>query len=146
MLLYQHGRFCIEGVSFAIPDGFYLDCDPEELHVDGLSLYPSDRSCRIDILLEYDSEAPEEALEALFAPDSGMHLRGEIRPVSCNGLTGCEAWYDARREHYYETRFAVSAGKRQHNLCLIVTSSEGPLDELLKRPDIAALRSSLRKD
>ena len=150
MLLYQKGRFSLEGVSFAVPDGFYLDSDPDGVRaetpcMDGLVLYPSDRACRVDILLEYDCGAPEEEFAALFAPGSGMYRRGEPRPVACNGLSGFEVWYDTKHEHSYEARFAVEEGARRHNLCLTVTS-ESPLDELLTRPDIAALRSSLRKD
>ena len=29
MLIYKQGRFWAEGISFQIPDGFYLDTSPD---------------------------------------------------------------------------------------------------------------------
>ena len=145
MLRYEKGQFSLEGVSFTIPDGWYLDCSPDVIFVNGLELYPPDYACCVDIFLSYDRKSPEEELATLFAPDSQLKLRGEIRPGSCHGLTGCEAWYDSEGECYYEARFEIRQGRRLHHFCLGV-ASESPLDELLTRPDIAALRSSLRKD
>ena len=150
MLLYQKGRFSLEGVSFAVPDGFYVECDPDEVRVnaiavDGLLLYPSDFACRMEILFQYDCGAPKEELEEFLDDTTVVQLQRELRPITCNGLVGCEAWYGTPEEYYYEARFLVRSGARQHNLCFLMVG-ENPLDKLLTRPDIAALRSSLRKD
>ena len=45
MLMYKQGRLWTEGASICIPDGFFLETDPDINYERGLSAWNSTQSC-----------------------------------------------------------------------------------------------------
>lgn len=54
MLQYKNHRFYYEGVSFALPDGYYLDTNYGDGAEDALDFWAKDMSLRIRIAIERD--------------------------------------------------------------------------------------------
>ena len=44
MMLYKQGRFWVEGASFQIPEGFYIETDPDVNYERGLAAWDPTRA------------------------------------------------------------------------------------------------------
>ena len=58
MLLYENHRFYFEGVSFTIPDGYYLDTNYGDGAENSLDFWTKDMSLRIRISIEQETKGP----------------------------------------------------------------------------------------
>lgn len=107
MLLYKDGRFNAAGASFAIPNGFYVDTAPDfECH-DGFVIEDPKHSYSIEIKLTTYDEASDVFLTKLMDDSSFTCLR-DVQPVSTNGLSGHDVFYQTKKEQYYESQFDLS--------------------------------------
>ena len=104
MLQYIGHRLSCDGVSFAIPDGFYLDGETDEGVESGLSLLSPDHTYRLDIGIEhFVHSAPKELANVL--GETGFQVLVDIQSVTVNGLLGYYAAYSSKLRQYYEVRF-----------------------------------------
>lgn len=89
------------GVTFKLPNGFFIDSFPDPVGEDFLALYPPDKSYCLNL-------AAYKAKEPAFTKMSNEILSHEydiIEPVQIiyiNGMTGCRAIYRSSRYSYYE--------------------------------------------
>ena len=65
MLLYKNHRFHYEGVSFAIPDGYYLDTNYGDGASDALDFWTKDKTLRIRIAIEHETKGPLAELNSI---------------------------------------------------------------------------------
>lgn len=109
MLMYKQGRLWTEGVSFCIPDGFFLETDPDVNYEMGIGAWNTTQSCLYMWVISDDEVGTRERLEEA---SCNFKLLSEITPITLNGLSGHWATYRTRCEEYYEVRFALP-GKSQ---------------------------------
>lgn len=104
MLQYIGHRLSCDGVSFVIPDGFYMDSNTDEGVESGVSLLSPDHTYRLDIGIEhfvYPSQ--KELTDALRS--MGYQVLSDIQPITVNGLHGHYAAYSSSQCQYCEVRF-----------------------------------------
>ena len=74
MMLYKQGRFWVEGASFQIPEGFYIETDPDVNYERGLAAWDPTRT---HLSLWAISEEEEEGTKA-----RGV-LQWQKAPLAC---------------------------------------------------------------
>lgn len=114
MIQIKNGRLQKYGLSFALPEGFFLETQSEVGQEDGLEFWSEDETLQMHIDFFCDEENSEETLKSWFLPDSvtgsfNFVLLEPISPVSLDGISGYTAIYrsgDDSEEHkeYYELR------------------------------------------
>lgn len=120
MLLYKNHRFHYEGVSFAIPDGYYLDTNYGDGASDALDFWTKDKALRIRIAIEHETKGPLAELNSIIRDLEDCVVLEGPQEVFMNGLAGYEAVYDSGRRQYYEMRYALSgSGNLQTEIMLL---------------------------
>lgn len=111
MLLYKDGRFYGERVSFAIPEGFYVEDDRDVTDEYGFCAWDPEREYLCCWRFYWDCGDTKEELAKWFCPDCGITPLSEIAPIQINGLRGHSVLYQTRSEQYYEARFDLGEGE-----------------------------------
>ena len=106
MFRYKNHRFYYDNISFQIPDGFFLDANPDEDTDDYLKLVAPDESYDIDIRFEQDCMDAKSELESVIHDLKAEILR-PVAPICMNGLTGYHSTYRDKRTQYYEAWFDI---------------------------------------
>ena len=120
MLQYKNHRFYYEGVSFALPDGYYLDTNYGDGAEDALDFWTKDMSLRIRIAIEPETKGPLKELNSVIRDLEECVVMDGPEANILNGLAGYRAIYDTGRRQYCEMRYAVSgAGDNQTELMLL---------------------------
>ena len=120
MLLYKNQRFYFEGVSFAIPDGYYLDTNYGDGAENSLDFWTNDMSLRIRIAIEQETKGPLKELNSVVQDLEDCVVLEGPDAILQNGLAGYKAIYDTGRRQYCEMRYAVSGtGDNQSELMLL---------------------------
>lgn len=110
MLLYKNHRFYFEGVSFAIPNGYYLDTNYGDGAENSLDFWTKDMSLRIRIAIEQETKGPLKELNSVIRELEDCVVLEGPDVILQNGLAGYRAIYDTGRRQYCEMRYAVSGG------------------------------------
>ena len=120
MLLYKNHRFYFGGVSFAIPDGYYLDTNYGDGAENSLDFWTKDMSLRIRIAIEQETKGPLEELKSVIRDLEDCVVLEGPDAILQNGLAGYKAIYDTGRRQYCEMRYTVSGtGDNQSELMLL---------------------------
>ena len=143
MLLWKDGRFHAFGISFAIPDGFYLESEPETIQENGLSAWTPDMHCRVIWWIEECDISPYDGINNLFSPGSGMTPLGEIEPMDVNGLSGCSALYKTKEEQLFEARLGTGSDSQ---LIVIIEDYTQDIASRIKSPEIQTVLRSIQAD
>ena len=139
MFRYFNHRFHWKNFSFQIPDGFYLDCDPEPSGGNTMWLQSPNFDFYISIDIQIDSEGTQEALRDVII-DMMPECVAPIRPVSVNGLCGHHASYRLIRPRYYELFLDLGGGEL---LNIVIWSSN---DSVYDQTAAAIAALDLRKE
>ena len=97
MLQYKNHRFYYEGVSFALPDGYYLDTNYGDGAEDVLVFWTKDMSLRIRIAIERETKGPLAEIYAVIRDLEDCVVLEEPNETLSNGLTGYRIIYDTGR-------------------------------------------------
>ena len=119
MLLHKNNRFFYEGVSFAIPDGYYLDTNYGDGAEDSLDFWTKDEGLRIRIAVEQETKGPLSELNFLIRALEDCTVLEGPEAIFMNGLAGYRVTYDTGSRQYYELRFAIS-GSDKHQTELMI--------------------------
>ena len=109
MLQYINHRFHFEGISFQIPDNYFLDSTPGEESENTIHLCAPDESYGVEIWVEEDCDGSEAELASVIS-DLTPTVVYPIAPLVINGLCGHHATYRNRRTQYYEAWFDIDDG------------------------------------
>ena len=110
MLVYQNGRFSAFGFSFALPDGFILNTEPDVCYTHGLGAWTPEGDCYVEWEIEQGCTGTLNELRELFAPGSGMFRITDISPIIINGLPGHHVAYSYKGGQRYEIRLSTGDG------------------------------------
>ena len=108
MLQYKNHRFHCSGISFEIPDGYFLDTDCDS-YDNSIWLYPANRSIHILIEVHDSCDGARIELERI-CKDKYVGSVDSFAPVTTNGLEGFMANYRYVREPNYEVWLDISDG------------------------------------
>lgn len=143
MLQWKDGRFHALGISFAIPDGFFLESEQETTHENGLSAWTPDMRCRVDWRIDEYDVSPYDGLNRLFSPNSGLNPQGGIERISVNGLSGFSALYETETAQFLEARLEAGEGGQ---LIVIIQDHKKDIVSLIRSKEIQAVLSGLQAD
>lgn len=130
MLLYKNHRFHCQGVSFTIPEGFYLDTSYDDIHQDTLNLWTKDRSLYICISVQRETQGTHQELSLILRELEDILVTGPIKPISLGGLSGYSAAYTSGPKYYWETHLHISGkGSNQIELLLLLRSKDTLLSD-----------------
>ena len=124
MLQYINHRFYCRGISFQIPDGYFLDSTPGEESDNTIRLYAPDESFAVELRVEEDCDGSQAELASVIH-DLTPTVVYPIAPITVNGLSGHHATYRNRRTQYYEVWFDIDDGVA---LSLVVETKGDILD------------------
>lgn len=141
MLLYKSGRFYVEGVSFQIPDGFYVETDPDLNYEEGLSAW--NPSCSCLYLWMLDKGCADAKTELHKIVDSAFTPYSEVGSIVANGLSGCFILYGEKKEQYYEARFDLGRGKQ---FALIVEARKDDIHKVIKSSEFQTVLDGIRAE
>ena len=140
MLIYKQGRFWDEGVSFCIPDGFFLETDPDVNYERGIGAWNPTQTCLYMWVISDDEVGTREGLEKASCDFKRL---SEITPITLNGLSGHWVAYNTRFEEYYEVRFALPGGKQ---LALILEKEGGKIKTDMDSQEFKDALSGIRAE
>ena len=130
MLQYKNHRVHCQGISFAIPEGYFLDTSYEEVPQDTLHLWSEDEKLYVRIGLEYDTKGPLQELNFILTELEECVVIQEPVAVLYGGLAGFKTVYAVGEVHYTEIRLMIpSTGKTQNDLLLLFRVNGKPLKE-----------------
>lgn len=144
MFYLQDGFFHVNGVSFRLPDGFYLDSCPEEHYKNSFSLYPEDTSFWLQIIVSEDCMDAGKELEYLFIDNTGMKPLGPVTPIAVNGFTGYQTVYCGGLREYYEIRLNLPCGQRLCNFVMVLMAITCSIGEAIAHPGVRQVLKSLQ--
>ena len=110
MFRYLNHRFHWNNISFQIPDGYYLDSDPEMPDKNSIWLLSPTLDFRIAITIMRSNKDTLSALSDSIS-DMNPELIAPIAPISINGLHGHHASYRLIRPRYYEMYLDLGHGE-----------------------------------
>lgn len=139
MLLYHNHRFHCNGISFEIPDGFYLETAPGTETEDKICLYSPDQEYDLGIGVERDCASSADELAICMRESRVIE---PITPVVVNGISGHHAVYGYRRDQYYELRLDIDDG---FLFTFVIHTNDNILD-YKDRPEILAAIQVVRMD
>lgn len=130
MLQYKNHRIHCQGISFAIPEGYFLDTSYEEVPQDTLHLWTEDERLYVRIGLEYDTRGPLQELNFIIRELEECVVVKEPTAVIYGGLAGFKTTYSVGEVHYGEIRIAVpNKDAVQNDLLILVRGKGSPLEE-----------------
>jgi len=142
MLRFMGGRFHMPGASITIPEGFYLNSDPELGDDFGIFIEPKDRAFSVHLSYWKDGRT-DEAIRAILTEEDEYLIIRDIAPVANNGLQGHDAIYSCDGVGYYEARFQMTD---QRNLMCLITTKSNTLGEVMAGQDFHMVMAGIRHE
>lgn len=147
MIHFEHGALCAAGISFRVPDGFFLETDPEDEALPwGISLYAPDQSYNVRLYWEEDATGAEEELEDIL--DDGEYvILSPVAPLAVNDLEGFHVTYQSGGYGYYEARFDLPPNEDGLDafVVLVCTDEKETIGQIPKRNEFIELIRSLKQ-
>ena len=109
MLCYKNHRFHYGKISFQIPDGYYIDTEPELISDNSLHLHSPDKLHRLDLQVDTSSKGAAKELASVLKDMKHTLLQPTSR-FTLNGLSGVHASYKADGNQYYEAWLDIAKG------------------------------------
>lgn len=119
MFRYQNHRFYCSCFSYQIPDGYFIDTNPDEDTDDYMRLVSPNETFSVDIRLEQDCERSDGELASIIH-DITATVVYPTSPIELNGLQGHHATYRTKQSQYYEARFDLPDSQA---LCLLIITA-----------------------
>ena len=142
MLRFVGDRFHMPGASLTIPEGFYLNSDPELVDDFGVYIVPKDRAYSVHLSFSNDGRTDEALREILGQYDEYSMIR-ENAAIDNNGLRGHDAIYTSSSVGYYEARFQLAD---QRNLLCLVTTKSAALEGILAGQEFHMVMAGIRRE
>lgn len=109
MLEFRNGRFFAYGLSFTMPDGFYLH--DEQQAPFGLCCFSPDQAIYMMVKVAPEGEEIRASMQDFFASDPSFHPDSVVEPIIINGTRGYAALYHRNGVAYYEVRLRFARGQ-----------------------------------
>ena len=149
MLLYENGRFHFGGISFAIPNGFFLETDPEMSLKDGIEVYGPDKSFSVELSLYAEEKCTKSFLRDV-VKEMECPVIERLSYVELNGLHGHHVTYGGEeRTSYYEARFNLPGDYEDYTQFSILTTTKGDnvkIQDVKQRKDYQELIQSIQRE
>lgn len=143
MVRFQNGRFYTHGVSFAIPEGYFLETEPEFVHEYGLGAWTPDKTCFVEWDVEENCLGTKRELSDLFQESSGVRKMSEIQSVSINGLLGHQADYQREQKYFFELRLSL---KENSEFVFLASGTKENMLSWKKSSDLAQVLNNINPE
>ncbi|MCI9467497.1 MAG: hypothetical protein HFE99_10430 [Ruminiclostridium sp.] len=147
MFLYKSSRLHVGPVSFALPEGFYLDSDTPDGYANALTFYAPDHRFCFHIATEKDPLDSHNSLKSFIGELSKERILRQITPIT-HPIPGHEVIYTEyknRARASYEAHFDYY-DKGEHYNFILYTTGDAPVDEVMSHPGFQAVFDSIRLD
>ena len=145
MIQYYKGRFRIPGISFTIPDGFYINTAPDSVADNYLCLLAPNKEYSIHIQSLPLNTSISDELQALLI---NTQESDTPTPITVNSLYGYHVSYKAGREQYYELRLQYPIQAHEYGqLSLLIQCAEAiDLKQLLESKYVRSMITGIFPD
>jgi len=140
MLLYKGGRFYAEGVSFLVPDGFYMETVAPIYYEDGFITRDSTQAHTYDWAVFPVERTAKKEMED--RADSCERLISPVAPIQINGLSGYWLTFAGTSE-YYEAQFDLP---NHTTFMLLVDALGDSIQDVMATPDFQAALHGIRAE
>lgn len=89
------------GVCFRLPDGFFINTNPESINDDKLDFYSSDEKYQLVLSAERSTEPIDEDLVS-YITDNNFTVVEPVQNITVNNMNGYYVVYHSEREACYE--------------------------------------------
>jgi len=108
MLQYKKGRLYCQGVSFEIPENFYLETNGEMMFENGMVFISPDEKIWVEFAIFKSDMSSEEGLQSLINESDSFVVIDTVTPVTINGLSGHYCYYKTTRENFLTVQLNIS--------------------------------------
>lgn len=147
MLLFKDNRLSGYGVSFAIPDNFRFECNPEVLQ-NGILVEALDGSYRIEyqIFVNRYKDIMDNIRTTRSAPE--YKPLSDLTPITIGGLSGYQHTYIMERNGNYD--ICLLLNNQPGHYCILdvsVWSETGrDIEEIKLLPEVKAALAAIQKE
>ncbi|NBK80631.1 hypothetical protein D5272_19385 [bacterium D16-76] len=141
MLQFVDGRFHAHGVSFTLPNGFYLH--DEIFHPFSLCCLSPNQRIYMTVEVAPDGMEILSGLQSLFEKNPSLHPASIVQPITVNETRGYDVLYDGGDTSYYQARLRFARG--QVVTCIAQCEQSSKID-LKKDPAVQALLQTIRAE
>lgn len=141
MLQFVDGRFHAHGVSFTLPNGFYLH--DEIFHPFSLCCLSPNQRIYMTVEVAPDGMEILSSLQSLFEKNPSLHPASIVQPITVNETRGYDVLYDGGDTSYYQARLRFARG--QVVTCIAQCEQSSKID-LKKDPAVQALLQTIRAE
>lgn len=135
MFQYQNGKLCAEGISFEIPNNFYINTSPCIEGDNFIELWSNDKDYMIIIAIEEHCLGTKQELEQAVSGDSGDYAMDDIKETAINGLNGHFLFYKSLTGERYQVRLNIPH-KKNCEFTLYIGSHQGNINEIVESKEI----------
>lgn len=107
MFQYVNHRFCLETISFQIPNDYYFDSEPGEESDNFMRLWSPDKTFSMWIYITPDCTDTKKSLMDVLK-NIEPHYSSGIKEITINGLNGHQTTYYMSQPQYYEAWLQIT--------------------------------------
>lgn len=146
VFLCKNGRLYAENISFILPNGLYLDTNPECSSEWSIHFILPDASVSVGFHLETASFSTIQELQRAIM-DCGNHPISEPLPTILNNIEGHYAMYRSETYEYFELCLDAKNLSAPHNrfTVLITDASKSGIQTTIQHEAICTAIKSIRK-
>ncbi|MBQ6625215.1 MAG: hypothetical protein IIX39_05300 [Clostridia bacterium] len=140
MFKYSCGKLSSNGVSFTIPDNFYINTEPPTTREDFIEFVSIDKSYTISMGIEPSFEGTKYELEQFLSEDGGCLPIGDIESVTINNLHGHQMFFLGCKEEF---QLRLSVNCTTEFVVHIAMKNQNKIEEIVKSLTIQSLIKSI---
>ena len=106
-VFYQHGRFYISPISFALPDQTYVSTVTEVEIENGIAFMSADQRTIVVVMANDVAESAKESIDSIFDSETGHKKLSEIENVLVAGFNGYQVMYENSKTVNIECCFDI---------------------------------------
>lgn len=148
VIQYKSGRLYIPGISFPVPEGFYLYTDVDSVADNYLQFISPDYQYRLSFqAVDSLSSDVQKDLE-LIIRETGGQVFTAPSPLSTNNLKGYYAIYGHEGEVYYELRIKSPCEKDGYKQLILLMMCDGykTIQSIINTPAFKTIINGIRPE
>lgn len=151
MFRYRNGRLWVPGLSFALPEGFYIETDSGMMVDNRICLISPSEDFQISFQVYGAESTTHDELTALIA-EMGFHTIQQPTPICTNGMHGHCAMYkpckNSTEGGYFEARYNIPTQDTDMNRLVVIVQdlSMFDIEKIAQRDEVAWVLRNIRAE
>lgn len=140
MFTYSQGKLYAKGVSFDIPEKFFINSDPAITGDELIDFVSPDLTYSVMVSIEYSCEGTKQELEKFLSDDAGGIPLGNIEEITVDSFLGHQLFFNGGCEQY---QLRLSLCDANELVVHIGTRKPNYIETIVKSDEIQLLINSI---